>query len=74
MRNFIREFIDNVKRESSLEERAEILKSFKVAEKDNAIYITLNGVAFKKMEPSATVKEITDYLTEVRKVAIDYLE
>ena len=57
----------------NIEQRAEDIKnSFKIVYKEGRIYLTLQGIAFKEINPESKAEEVTRELEEACLTALKY--
>lgn len=68
----IKQYIEDKKEKLRLKDEANQKSSFKVKERGGFLWLTYNGVAFKKMEPSASAADIVKALNTARDYSVEF--
>lgn len=69
----IKQYIEDKKEKYRLKDEANMKASFKVKERGGFLWLTYNGVAFKKMESSASASDIVKALNMARDCSVEFI-
>ena len=70
--NFFKKWLENCQAKEMKRRAGSILEDFKVIEKDNKIWLTHMGFAFKEIPNNKSASEIAKELNNARQTAIRY--
>lgn len=72
MMNIITRWWQACKERSGLAEQERIKRSFRISERNGALWITHNGVAVNMVPPFASSEEVIKMLEETKACAVEY--
>lgn len=68
----LRDFIDSYKTDTARKERNELRSRFRVTERGGSLWLTLDGVAFRRIAGTEDAQAVTRFLDEARDAATSF--